>query len=683
MKRTLSLLLVLAMLLSLSVTALAADAPIISLSTDKESYRAGDAVTLTVTVDKAMENLLSFEYWICFDNTVFELTGKSVGTACPAATMTASPKQYNGDIYRLKISNVDTVGEGFSVAAGTLCTLHFTVRETVTEEVGGGFYLLSKGAYEQGTTLKEIPVVLPQNEDAPLSIPVAPKAEEPATTYTVALSKDAELNVGEQATVSATVSGAVYNAIDMTLSYDTALLELLTEELEGLTLTVEEGSVNVKGYGADRADGSAAFTLSFEALAPGEALVELTSAKVDASAHAIDADAPEATLNPGSVKLTVGGYSVKLTEDFEGAAVAAAGEDYTFTAKDKNYDYDFTGSTMGGEAVTVKDNGDGSFTVENVSGELNIVAKKTPKSFAVSIDGSGKDDISGAATATYGTAYTFTLNKKDGYDYSVSVKIGGAAFTGYNVEVNTYTIPGADVTGSIEVSVTKTAQAATTTTITISGVSAEEVVGGLTQSADIGKDFRFKLNEKDGYDYTVKLDGEVLTPDGEGYYTVPAAKVVAGGVAVTVEKTLSEGAVNVSEYVRLDEKMMYLLLYANTPDAGKVPTYEGNAMYYSPVYKAWAVLVIAENGKAEDIKTAAAEKLSVATADKVELVYDGDVNKTALADINDAQLVWDMYNAKYADFETVSMEKFLRADVDGDGKLDTNDAVEIVGILNK
>ena len=55
------------------------------------------------------------------------------------------------------------------------------------------------------------------------------------------------------------------------------------------------------------------------------------------------------------------------------------------------------------------------------------------------------------------------------------------------------------------------------------------------------------------------------------------------------------------------------------------------------------------------------------------------MNKTAAVDINDAQLVYDMYKAeKYQDFTTVTAESFLRADMDGSKSITVKDAAEIV-----
>lgn len=55
-----------------------------------------------------------------------------------------------------------------------------------------------------------------------------------------------------------------------------------------------------------------------------------------------------------------------------------------------------------------------------------------------------------------------------------------------------------------------------------------------------------------------------------------------------------------------------------------------------------------------------------------------DVNMTGVVDINDAQLVYDIYNGTYGDFGKVTMEKFLRADVNASKNVDSADAVAIV-----
>ena len=64
------------------------------------------------------------------------------------------------------------------------------------------------------------------------------------------------------------------------------------------------------------------------------------------------------------------------------------------------------------------------------------------------------------------------------------------------------------------------------------------------------------------------------------------------------------------------------------------------------------------------------------------------MNGSGVVDINDAQLVYDMYNAHYSDFTTVSMYKFLCADIaddtpEGSTLLNVSDAVAVISKINQ
>ncbi len=54
------------------------------------------------------------------------------------------------------------------------------------------------------------------------------------------------------------------------------------------------------------------------------------------------------------------------------------------------------------------------------------------------------------------------------------------------------------------------------------------------------------------------------------------------------------------------------------------------------------------------------------------------MNESNKIDVNDAQLVYNMYMGKYSDFSTVTMAKFLKADVNGDKEINSADAIAIV-----
>ena len=61
----------------------------------------------------------------------------------------------------------------------------------------------------------------------------------------------------------------------------------------------------------------------------------------------------------------------------------------------------------------------------------------------------------------------------------------------------------------------------------------------------------------------------------------------------------------------------------------------------------------------------------------------GDVDGNGYVNWSDVQLVRDLYNAKYDAFDTVNMSKFLDADVNGDGRLDLQDAAQIAWAIWK
>ena len=81
----------------------------------------------------------------------------------------------------------------------------------------------------------------------------------------------------------------------------------------------------------------------------------------------------------------------------------------------------------------------------------------------------------------------------------------------------------------------------------------------------------------------------------------------------------------------------------------------------------------------EDARTLVSQKAGEA----LQLTYDGDVNGTKVSDVNDAQLVYDMYRAKYGEFtQQLPVEAFLKADMDGSRNITVKDAAEIVAKIH-
>lgn len=172
-----------------------------------------------------------------------------------------------------------------------------------------------------------------------------------------------------------------------------------------------------------------------------------------------------------------------------------------------------------------------------------------------------------------------------------------------------------------------------------------------------------------------------LSVDGDSY---TIAKVT-GNVIFTIQKSLDIAGISVSDtpYLKLQGTNMWLVQCTTEAEEGETLAFDGGRMFWSEKYNegkgAYCYLVIADSLNAEEAKS----KVSIVSNAKLSVDYGMDVNITGKVDANDAQLVYDMYNAAYNEFsESVSMEKFLRADVNGDRKITVEDAAAIIyGIL--
>ena len=498
--------------------------------------------------------------------------------------------------------------------------------------------------------------------------------------YSVAASGDAGINVGEDAPVALNVThkdGNAYNAYYFEVSYDTSVLTYKSADVQDVVVDEAAGTLKIAGYGANKDSGTAAATLTFTGKTVGAGKVTITKANVDAKANANAQDAPAANIDEATATatITVGGYSVTLPEGFTGAASAAAGTDYTFKANGDDYGcYDVT-ATMGGETTTVTNNGGGSFTIKNVTGEIVVTA--TPKTYAVTVTGTGAGDVSeNAATAAYKTDYTFKLTKADGCNYTVTVTAGGNTVTATATTEGVYTISGADIKGELIITVEKTAIVIPTTTITITG-DTDDVQGGLILTAKNGEDTTFKINKKDGYTYTVKAGDTELTVGADGTVTIPGSLLTGAPLTVTVTKTaVNPYGVEVYEYVKLDGQSIWLIV----AKSDSVLAYGADTMFTSEKYGGYCWLVIsAEN--ADTVKTEAIAAVKAGSGTAAAVVYTGDVNGTGNIDVNDAQLVYNIYNTEYASFDALSRAKFLAADVNGDHTVTVLDAAAVVNTV--
>lgn len=653
--------------------------------------------------------------------------------------------------------------------------------------------------------------------------------------YQVTMPDGQTTSVGEVVTLPVTVSHkdagvTTFNAFNLNLIYDTTALELVTKTLDDGDLFATNGKIHIVRYGDTRKLGTLV-TLQFKVLAAAGAdgaapQVRLDSAQVDISDHALSSNAPDAQiLNPGTV-LTVKHF-VELPEDMtsDQGNYIANGEDYTFKLDkvESFYDYDVS-ATMDGQDVEVVDNGDGSYTVKNVTGALKITLVKNAKTYSVTFKGDTDDVTENAATATYGKDYTFKLNRDEKFQYTFKTKIGGADYTvtGPDAEGN-YKILGTAIKGDIEITVTKTELPTEVYGVTVTGSGKGDVKA--PEKATKGGDFTFTVVEADGYFYTVEITINGLSytkatvvesEDGmTKTYTIPGADVT-GPIIITVSKdeafnvafenadsnvisiykadaktkitdgkdlvkkgsdyvfviknfflvydlhievtengvtkdytdevakgygtrrdhtiTIAnvQGDLNiklswmasdklvkvvVTPYVELNNKTIYLVATRTSAECTDrsimLDTYDGNGMYRvnglyanqipgssaNTNFMTCLWLVTVDKGetftKDDALKHLSYTNFLNISQPDTHNITDTDVNVSGYLDVNDAQLVYDIYSGKYPEFcmtnklkgqyveqqTEVTMTKYLRADVNRDMKVDIHDAAAIVNLI--
>lgn len=697
MKKIISVLLTLALVLSLVPAVFAADEPTFSLSADKKSAGADDTVTLTVNFSNNATTLeigaLNFE--IVYDEDAYTFVSAdsenydAYFSSSVAGTSLGNGKATIGGI-------LITVGsKPVKMNDGALATYTFKANDVAAESAS--FKLEITKLTTHGTTRTDIANKVVGGE---LTIPVTGGSVTPEG-YSVSIPETKSVTTGETVEIPITISGKDYNAYSVCIRYYTDGLELQNNAVnnEGFRLSEKKytdadyrpgSEITLVRYG-DAAQPGEALRLTFTAKAQGTTDVTILKARVDERANSISFNAPDATITNGTTAVTVSGYTVSLPDDFtrtdaEGTVIME-GKDLTFKPKDPNYDYTVT-VTVGGVAVTPTIGADGTYTVANVNGNVIVTSSKAAKSFNVTL---GEDTTSDTTTATYMTAYTFKLTPVKDYIYDVKVTIGGKEYTGLTSKKNddgttTYTILGADITGDISINSNKGPRPMENFSVTFEGTGIGDVSNNANTVTE-NESYSFTLTKKEGFDYTVSatMGGTAVelteTTDAENANVVTySIGKVTGDLVITVNKesTLTM-EVAVSEYVQMDDKTVFLVTVTGTPAEGKAYAYGEKVMYKTTAYGAnvYSWLVIVDKG--QEFTAAVAEaNITEAAATAEEVAQSYDVNETGVVDINDAQLVYDIYSGKYTDFDKVSVRKFLRADVNITKTVDATDAVAVV-----
>ena len=715
------------MVLSLVTTAFAAEpeiGQIFTLTFDNKAPHAGDIITATIYLEQAPSDYYKVRSYIAYNMDTLTY----VDSTCSWDGMSCSVTQKRSGDFRSYVdfkidskrgTDPDILNKIQTRQTGAFATVRFKVNEScevgqaIKYKICGTFYNANGMAVINNPNVEATLVVTEQGG----SIITVPKTE---TGYSVSMGADQQLVSGQRVRIPVTVASSEkkitgFNAYDMTFTYDPTALTLNTKTGDADNLTVEDnnGTVRVRRYG-DAVPLGEALALQFTAKATATSTVTLTNAKFDLDANSINFDAPDAAISDADTVVNANNFTVTLPDAFtsDETRLVPNGGSFTFKPVDSHYTYTFTvkmGDTVT-EGLTFGAND--TYTIENISGNVEVTCtSKTPKQYDVTyrIDEDVEQDVTkGPETVTYLNDYSFVVTPRAGYSYRVIYNVDNgdpfvhtvlAVPTANDDGTLTYTIPGKEIVGGVEIWIDPNTESGIPVVFTGNGV--EDAASGNASSMGKNMPYYFTLNQRESCDYTVTAYYQPLaTPTaskrpatvrslGNGKYVVEAVNynddlyvyAHSWNLVVKVEKVShSAEEVTVSKYLELNDKTMMLITVKGTPEGGSAFTYDGNTMYkvegYGTDQYAW--LVIVDKGQTLTQEEAAA-KVAISAADNVVTITPSfDVNRTGKVDVNDAQLAYDMYNGTYSDFTKVSVEKFLRADVNATKVVDHTDAVAIV-----
>lgn len=730
MKRILALFMAVVLVIGLLPSAAFAaegDSPIVVSTADKTNVKPGEKLTITYTLAHDLDYMTALDIVLRYDATLFQF----VSTDIDGSVWFDNPTQngaYGADsqaLVRIRQYNDDNEE---TIVAGKICSVTFAALDNISGAQTASFFNGTTGVSRSSIEVDEETLYVKDGafnhgESDPIKVTITPDGAGPiptATGYTVSMGADQQVAAGQQVRIPVTVASGEkgitgFNAYDMTFTYDPAALTLNTKTGDAANLTVEDnnGTVRVRRYG-DAVPLGEALALDFTANKAASSTVTLTNAKFDLDANSINFDAPDAAISDADTVVNANNFTVTLPDAFtsDETRLVPNGGSFTFKPVDSHYTYTFTvkmGDTVT-EGLTFGAND--TYTIEKISGNVEVTCTgKTPKQYDVKykIDEDVEQDVTkGPETVTYLNDYSFVVTPRAGYSYRVIYSVdNGDPFVHTVIAVPTanddgtltYTIPGKEIVGGVEIWIDANTESGIPVVFTGNGV--EDAASGNASSMGKNMPYYFTLNQRESCDYTVTAYYQPLASStaskrpatvrslGNGKYVVEAVNyndylyvyAHSWNLVVKVEKVShSAEEVTVSKYLELNDKTMMLVTVKGTPEGGSAFTYDSNTMYKVEGYGTdrYAWLVIVDKGQTLTQEEAAA-KVAISAADNVVTITPSfDVNRTGKVDVNDAQLVYDMYNGTYSNFTQVSVEKFLRADVNATKVVDHTDAVAIV-----
>lgn len=655
------------MVLSLVTTAFAAegDSPIVVSTADKTNVKPGEKLTITYTLAHDLDYMTALDIVLRYDATLFQF----VSTDIDGSVWFDNPTQngaYGADsqaLVRIRQYNVDNEE---TIVAGKICSVTFASLDNISGAQTAFFFNGTTGISRSSIEVDEETLYVKDGafnhgESDPIKVTITPDGAGPiptATGYTVSMGADQQVAAGQQVRIPVTVASGEkgitgFNAYDMTFTYDPTALTLNTKADADANVTVEDnnGTVRVRRYG-DAVPLGEALALEFTAKATATSTVKLTNAKFDLDANSINFDALDAAITDADTAVNANNFTVTLPDAFtsDETRLVPNGGRFTFKPVDSHYTYTFTvkmGDTVT-EGLTFGAND--TYTIGNISGNVEVTCTgKTPKQYDVKykIDEDVEQDVTkGPETVTYLNDYSFAVTPRAGYSYRVIYSVdNGDPFVHTVIAVPTanddgtltYTIPGKEIVGGVEIWIDPNTESGIPVVFTGNGV--EDAASGNASSMGKNMPYYFTLNQRESCDYTVTAYYQPLaTPTaskrpatvrslGNGKYVVEAVNyndylyvyAHSWNLVVKVEKVShSAEEVTVSKYLELNDKTMMLVTVKGTPEGGKAFTYDGNTMYKVEGYGTdrYAWLVIVDKGQTLTQEEAAA-KVAISAADNV------------------------------------------------------------------
>lgn len=744
MKKITAFLLAMVMVLSLIPSAFAADDDYFDVTFDNQEPAAGDEITATVTLKKqfGMNTVKSLSWSFRYNSDYMTCTNVNLnGQTFKYSLNEKKSGEYASNI---SFSEYSDTSRWCSVPKGFKFEFTFEVTDDAAGQVlntsldcytyGKKFKLLSSEENFYNLTVADS-----TGEPRPTATGYTVSM---AADQQVAAGNTVSIPV-TVASSKKKITG--FNAYDMTFTYDPAALTLNTTSDDAANLTVEDnnGSVRVRRYGATQALGEA-LALDFTAKKAASSTVKLNAAKFDIDANSINFDAPDATITDADT-VVKSLWKVTLPDGFLSTAddsmLVEDGKDFTFKATDTHYEYYLNITTNGATSIVKMDKA--TYTIKNVTDNVTVtVDNKIGKTYTINYVVVDNTTTENKATVADLVAYTATTVQYPN-DYKFTVKFPGTGYVvGVGIEPDknkrdyvrqengdyVYTLLGSSLTGdeNNEITITLTKRENTSQhKIEVVGSGSDAFSENNALTFYSGENYTFTLNKNDTYyDYSVLVyywkqniggnGGKNIRMEykdnGDGTYTIIDMPYADVTISISkMAKAIDPDAVEVSTYVELDNKTVFkvvvqgsheLLNRDQTTYSYTWFTYDGQKMYCNPRYTKFAgngssssvYLVMVDKGETLTKEDAMA-KLSIVTSTEQEnkdqtLKVGSDVNEDGIGgvginrrDVNDVQLIYDLYNRRYDSFETVSMRKFLKADVNYDGVLDSQDAVKLAGEL--